>query len=501
MTATQAPAAIPALERLRALLGEIADLRHAEQVADWDSRVSMPHAGAQARADASATLTRMIHERAVGDEMGELLEELAPLERELGPDSVEAALIRVTRRDWDRYRRVPGDLAAELSRSSGIAVAAWDEAKAASDFAAFRPHLERQLELRRRYIECFPETEDPYDVLLEDWEEGMTTVRVAAVFDELRAALVPLIDRLRERRVDDSFLRGPFPIEGQKEASRRVLDAFGYSEQDWRLDETPHPFASNPGRGDVRLTTHFVEGNLHSLFSSMHEFGHGIYEWGVAPELARSSLGTGTSSAIHESQSRTWENLVGRSAGFWRWFYPQLQSIFPNALAGVDRDAFIAGINVVRPGLVRIDADEVTYGLHVILRFEIERELLSGRLAVADLPEVWNARIRDYFGLEVPDDAHGVLQDMHWSIGLFGYFPTYQLGNVISVQIWERARADLGDLEEQFARGEFAPLRDWLTEHVYRHGRIYPPEELVRRIAGSELDAKPYLAYLEEKFG
>ncbi len=499
MTAT-AETAAPALDRLRVMVAEIADLRHTEQVLDWDSRVSMPHAGAQARADASSTLTRMIHERAVGDELGALLDELAPLEEELGPDSVDAALIRVTRRDWDRYRRVPGDLAAEMSHSSSIAVAAWDEAKAASNFEAFRPHLERQLELKHRYIACFPEVDDPFDVLLEDYEEGMTTARVAVVFEELREGLVPLIARLSEREVDDSFLRGPFPLAEQKEASRRVLDAFGWSDDEWRVDETPHPFASNPGRGDVRLTTHYDEANLHSLFSTMHEFGHGVYEWGVAPELARTSLGSGTSSAIHESQSRTWENLVGRSAGFWRWFYPQLQSIFPDVLGGVDRDRFVAAANAVRPGLIRIDADEATYGVHIILRFEIERELLAGSLAVADLPEAWNARIREYLGVEVPDDAHGVLQDMHWSIGLMGYFPTYQLGNVVSVQIWERAETELGDLEEQFARGEFGPLREWLTEHVYRHGRVYAPEDLLRRITGSGIDAKPYLAYLERKF-
>jgi carboxypeptidase Taq len=490
----------PALDRLRGLLAEIADLRHTEQVMDWDSRVSMPPKGAESRADAAATLTRMIHERAVGDEMGAVLEELEPFEQELDAGSVEAALIRVSRRDWERYRRVPPELAAELSHSSSIAVAAWDVAKASSDFASFQPHLERQLELKRRYIECFPETDDPYDVLLEDWEEGMTAARVEAVFEELRAGLVPLVDRLRDRHVDDSFLGGPFPIAGQREAARRVLEAFGSSDDAWRLDETPHPFAMHPGVGDVRLTTHYDESNLHSLFSTMHEFGHGVYEWAVAPELRRTSIGTGTSSAIHESQSRTWENLVGRSAGFWRWFYPQLQPLFPDVLGGVDRDAFVAAVNGVRPGLIRIDADEVTYGLHIILRFEIERDLLDGRIGVPDLPEEWNRRVGDYLGLEVPDDAHGVLQDMHWSIGLFGYFPTYQLGNMISMQIWERARAELSDLEEHFARGDFAPLREWLTEHVYRHGRIYPPEELLRRITGSDLDAKPYLAYLEEKF-
>jgi carboxypeptidase Taq len=220
----------------------------------------------------------------------------------------------------------------------------------------------------------------------------------------------------------------------------------------------------------------------------------------VAPELRRTSVGTGTSSAVHESQSRTWENLVGRSRGFWHWFYPQLRSIFPDVLGGVDEEAFVRAINRVHPGPVRIDADEVTYGLHVILRFEIERELLRGSLGVADLPEAWNAGIRDYVGVDVPDDAHGVLQDMHWSIGLFGYFPTYQLGNVISVQIWNRARAELGDLDEQFAQGDFASLREWLREHVYRHGRIYSPEALLRRVTGNDLDTGPYLRYLEEKF-
>jgi carboxypeptidase Taq len=500
LTATVPETTAPALDRLRAIVGEIADLRHAEQVLGWDSRVFMPHHGAAARADASSTLTRMIHERAVGDELGAVLEELAGVEADLDPDSDDAALIRVTRRDWERFRSVPGDLAAEMSHSSGIAVAAWDDAKASSDFELFRPHLERQLELKHRYIECFPATDDPFDVLIEDWEEGMTAARVTAVFDELRDGLVPLVARLRERELDDAFLAGPFPIAAQQEAGRRVLDAFGWTPDEWRVDETPHPFAANPGRGDVRLTTHYDETTLHSLFATMHEFGHGVYEWKVAPELERTPLGTGTSSAIHESQSRSWENLVGRSAGFWRWFYPQLQSIFPDVLGSVDRDGFVAAVNAVRPGPIRIDADEVTYGLHIILRFEIERELLAGTLAVADLPEAWNARVRDYLGIEVVDDAHGVLQDMHWAIGLVGYFPTYQLGNVISVQIWERAQVDLGDLDEQFARGEFGPLREWLTEHVYRHGRKFQPQELLHRITGGEIDAKPYLAYLEGKF-
>ena len=477
---------------LKEWLGELADLQHAEALADWDSRTFMPPDGAEARADVVATLTRISHERFVRDEIGELLAELDGTD-----DETDAALVRLTRREWERARRFPAELAAELARAAGVAVAAWDRAKAASDFASFVPHLERQLELKHRYVECFPETEVAYDVLLDDYEEGMTTAEVQRIFDRLKEVLLPLI----ASRADGApELVGPFPVEQQQEANRRVLEAFGYDPKKWRLDETPHPFASKPGAGDIRLTTHTDAGELTSLFSTMHEFGHGVYEFDIDERLARTPLAHGTSSAIHESQSRTWENLVGRSRGFWRWFYPQLQPLFPDALGSVDEETFVRAVSAIRPGLIRGDADEVTYGLHIILRFELEQELLAGTLAIRDLPEAWNERMREYLGVDVPDDAHGVLQDMHWSIGLFGYFPTYQLGNVVSVQIWEVAQRELGDLEEQFARGEFSQLRDWLREHVYRHGSIYPPRELLRRVTGSDLDPEPYLQYLQTKF-
>jgi carboxypeptidase Taq len=484
------------LDRLKAILHEIADLKHTESILDWDSRVSMPPRGAQARAATSATLARLAHERSVSDEVGEVLDELDGDD----PDSADAALVRVTRRLWERARRVPSELAGELAETTGIAVAAWDEAKARSDFATFQPHLERQLELKHRYIECFPKTEDPYDVLLDEYEEGLTTAEVVTVFDRLKPELVQLVEEWKGRPMDDAFLRGPFPVQEQREIGLEVARAFGYDESSWRIDETPHPFASKPGYGDIRLTTHTEESDLTSLFSTMHEFGHGVYEYDIDEDFARTPLGSGSSSAIHESQSRTWENLVGRSEGFWRWFYPRVASAFPEQLKGVDAATFTAAVNAVRPGPVRGDADEVTYGLHIILRFELERELLAGTVAVADVPDAWNARTREYLGVDVPDDAHGVLQDIHWSIGLFGYFPTYQLGNVISVQIWERAAADLGDLDEQFSRAEFAPLREWLREQVYRHGSKYPPRELLRRVTGSELDPEPYLKYLRAKF-
>jgi carboxypeptidase Taq len=486
----------PQIERLRAVLAEIADLQHAQQILEWDARVSMPHAGARARADVASTVTQLAHGRLVSDEVGKLLADLDGAGHD--PESVEGALIRITRREWERASRIPSELAGELAQASGVGVAAWDEAKAASNFELFRPHLERQLELKRRYIACFPKTDDPYDVLLDEYEEGVTTAQVEEIFGRLKGELVQLVERHRADSVED--ISGPFPAERQQKAGRMVLAAFGYDPESWRLDETPHPFAAKPGAGDIRLTTHTDERDLTSLFSTMHEFGHGVYEFDIDASFARTPLGRGTSSAIHESQSRTWENLVGRSRGFWTWFYPQLQGLFPDALGGTDEDSFLRSVSAVRPGLVRGDADEVTYGLHIILRFELERELLAGTVEVSDLPELWNARMKESLGVDVPDDARGVLQDMHWSAGLFGYFPTYQLGNVVSVQIWERARAELGDLEEQFARGEFGQLREWLSEQVYRHGSRYPPPELLRRVTGSGIDPGPYLKYLHAKF-
>jgi carboxypeptidase Taq len=490
-------AASPPLDRLKGLLAEIDDLRRVEQLLDWDQHVFMPRAGAAARAEAHGTLTRLAHELLVSDAVGELLAELEPLEHELGHDSVDGALLRVTRRDRERARRVPPELVGEMHRTSGVAVAAWERARAGSDFALFAPHLGRQLELKREYAACFPDAATPYDALLEEHEEGMTTARVAEVFAEVRTAVVPLVAEVGVR-ADDEALRGPFPIEQQRAACARILEGFGGAES-WRLDETVHPFAMAPGLGDVRLTTRFQAGDVHALFSTMHEFGHGIYEAGVDPQLARTPLGTGTSAAVHESQSRTWENLVGRSDGFWRWFYRILQPLF-GGLGDVERETFVRAVNAVRPGLIRVDADEVTYGLHVIIRFELEQALLAGDVAVADVPAAWNERMREDLGVDVPDDAHGVLQAIHWSIGLFGYFPSYQLGNVMSVQIWRRAEEQLDDLEGRFARGEFEPLREWLREHVYRFGRMYPPQELLERVTGSALDPAPYLGYLRTKF-
>jgi carboxypeptidase Taq len=476
------------------------DLTKAVTLLFWDQRVMMPPGGAAGRAEAFATVSRLGQERFVDPEIGRLLEDLRELEEGSAYDSFEASLIRVTRRDYEKATRVPPELIGEIRRASVLALSAWGPAKEESKFEALRPHLERNLELRYRYVECFDRPEETYDVLLDDYEPNMKTAEVREIFDELKEELLPLVKEIAEAgQVDDSFLGQKFDPATQRALALEIVRRFGYTNDEWRLDETPHPFMSSPGPGDIRLTTNFRPDDLSSLFATMHEFGHGVYEWGVDPELARTPLGTGVSLGLHESQSRTWENLVGRSRSFWRFFYPRLQEAFPNQLGEVDEEAFYRAVNRVHPSLIRIDADEVTYNLHIILRFELEQELIDGRLGVKDLPEAWNARMEEYLGIEVPDDARGVLQDMHWAGGSLGYFPTYSLGNVISVQIWERAKEELGDLDDRFERGEFVELRDWLCRHLYRLGRKFTPQETIERVTGSPIDAKPYLRYLREK--
>ena len=309
----------------------------------------------------------------------------------------------------------------------------------------------------------------------------------------------PKLDQLKRLlgEVDDSFLRGEFDPEAQRVFSLEVLRRFGFTEEEWRLDTTAHPFMTSPGQGDVRLTTNFRPHDLTSIFASMHEFGHGVYEWGVAPELARTPLGSGVSLGVHESQSRTWENLIGRSRPLWRFFYPRLQEHF-RQLGSVDEDAFYRAVNKVHPSLIRIDADEVTYNMHIILRFELEQELIEGRVDLRDLPDAWDARMDDYLGIDVPSDREGVLQDMHWAGGSMGYFPTYSLGNVMSVQIWERLKEDV-DVDEQMERGEFGEIREWLRTHLYVLGRKFEPQETIERVTGNRIDPAPYIRYLRAK--
>jgi carboxypeptidase Taq len=491
------------VDRLREHLADVVDLGAVAMLLGWDQRTMMPRGGAPARADQLGTIVRIAHERFVSDEIGSLLDDLSGYAETLDRDSNEASLIRMVRRDYEKARRVPSELRAEMSRAAALAQPVWEEARRKSDFALFLPALERALELKLQYVACFDPADEDYDHLLDDYEPGMTTAEVRAVFDELKTGLVSLIAAVAERAdaIEDGFLRGSFPIDRQQGVERAILDAFGFTPDEWRLDETVHPFASRGGPKDIRLTTRHREDNLGSLFACMHEFGHGLYEHNVDPALYRTPLARGASLGVHESQSRMWENLVGRSRPFWRRFFPLVQEAFPDQLGGVDAEGFYRAVSRVEPSLIRIEADEATYNLHIVIRFELEQDLLSGRLRPVDLPEAWDAKMAEYLGVAVPDVADGCLQDTHWANGAFGYFPTYALGNILAAQLWERLRADLPDLDEEIEAGRFGPLRDWLREHVHRHGRKHMPHELVERVVGRPLDPQPLLRYLRVKLG
>ena len=489
------------LPELKRRLGEIDDLNRTSMLLAWDQETKMPRAGADARAEHSATLKRLLHERLIDDELGRLLDAAERETAALPEDAVDAAVVRVVRHDRGKALRVPPELRAEIARAGGRGWRAWLEAREALDYGILLPHLRHQLELKRRLVDCFDVDGDPYDVLLDDYEQGMTTAEVEAIFDRLKEELVPLIAAVGTTDGDVPFLKGDFPVERQRALALGLLERLGFDGESWRFDGTVHPFAAAPSRLDIRITTNFHPDSIGGLFATIHEFGHGLYQHQIDPALDRTLVGTGASSALHESQSRLWENLVGRSRPFWGWFYGRLQDEFPDAFGGVELDEFYRAINRVQPSLIRGDADEATYNLHIILRFELERELLSGTLDVRDLPEAFDARMQSYLGLTPPDVKRGVLQDVHWSDLTFGYFPTYSLGNVISVQIWERAAADLPELDEQLECGEFAPLREWLRENLHRHGRKLTPQETLERAVGSAIDPEPYLRYLKRKLG
>ena len=487
-----------ALDQLKARLADATSLGMLAHLLAWDQRTKMPPAGFRHRAEHLSLIERLGHELLVDPETGRLLDELE--RRDLDPESWEGALVRVARRDFEKAVKVPVELSAEMARAAAESAPAWLEAKATSNFALFLPLMQRNVELRHRYVECFGPQEEPYDILLDDFEPEMKTSDVTRIFAELKPELKQLIADLRERAVDDSFLDGSFDLDEQVALDHEVVELFGHRPDSWRIDPTEHPFAAGAGIDDIRITTHYDADRFKAVFATMHEYGHGLYQHQLPREWAHLPVGQSTGLAMHESQSRLWENLVGRSLPFWRGFYPRVQERFPQ-LRSVDVERFYAAINKSEPSLIRIDADEVTYGMHVILRFELEQEIVNGRIELETLPQLWAEKMDDYLGIEVPDDARGVLQDMHWSAGLIGYFSTYLLGTVMSVQIWEKAADDIGDLDDRLERLELAPLREWLGEHIHSQGRRYSTPELLRRATGSTIDARPYLAYLKRKFG
>jgi carboxypeptidase Taq len=478
----------PGFAELRRRLGEVDDLRKAAWVLHWDLETMMPSAGADVRAEQLGTLAGIAHERFTADELGELLEALRGYENDLDYESDEASLIRVARRDYERARRVPAELRAEMVRAGAHGNQAWRRAREANDYAVFRPALERNLELQGRYIECLDGSADPYDVLVAEYEPGLTTADIAAVFERLRDELTPLVTALEPP--DDAPLDLGLSADQRRSTVATLLERLGFEREWGRFDNSVHPFMVNFGTSDIRLTV-YEEGDLRALYAALHEFGHGLYERGVSPTLERTPLAQGASGALHESQSLLWENLVGRSHAFCGWF--------AGLLGGIEPASLHRAANRIERSLIRVDADPVTYSLHIVFRFELERELVSGSLAAADLRDAWNARVAAYLGLAAPDDLHGVLQDMHWSDLLMGYFPSYALGHVASAQIWERARADLPDVEEQIGRGEFGPLTEWLRERVHRHGRKFTTPETLERAVGGMFDPEPLLRYVRGK--
>lgn len=492
-----------ALQSLKERLADVHNLGMAGAVLDWDQQTCMPPGGVGARAEQRATLTKLAHSLFTAPDTGEWLAGSEAAAAGLPPDSDDAALVRMTRRDYDRATRLPNNLVTEMARVTALAQDEWEKARAASDYALFAPWLEKILDLERRTADALGYQDRLYDALLDQYEPGMTSAQLDRIFAALKQEIVPLARAIFERagRVDASVLHGDYPEEKQRRFAEAVLADCGYDFTRGRQDRSVHPFCTHFSQGDVRITTRYDPRFLsQALFGSLHEMGHALYEQGVSSSLEGTLLSNGASLGVHESQSRLWENLVGRGRPFWTRYFPLLRDTFPQQLDGVEPEAFYRAINRVAPSCIRVEADEVTYNLHIILRYEMENELLEGRLSVADAPEAWNERMREYLGLTPGSAAEGILQDVHWSIGIMGYFPTYTLGNVLSVQLYEAALQD-GTIRAGVEQAEFGPLLGWLREHVHQHGRKYLPAELIRRATGSDLTVEPYLRYLRTKFG
>ncbi len=498
----------PAMVDVRRAVAEINDLLCSANLLTWDARTQMPAAAATARGHMQATLSRAARERLLSRA---LLGALGQAEEEAhdGEEHAELAQVREAARV---LARIPDGLLESLAELKARAGESWLAARAASDFGAFAADLEHMVALNRELADAIGWREHPYDALVGMYEPGMTAARLQDLFAELKGGILPLLEAVTTRgeAPEMAFLtERTYPEAAQREAALHFARLIGFDLGRGRLDRSAHPFEISFTRDDVRITTRFRPDWMPmSLFGTLHEAGHALYEQGVDPAYVRTAFTTdfvglyavaGTSYGTHESQSRLWENLVGRSAPFWRAHYPALQGFFPEQLGDVEPDAFVRAINAVRPSLIRVEADEVTYNLHIMLRVEIEMALLDGSLAVAELPEVWNERVRAYLGIDVPDDARGCLQDIHWSTGLLGSFPTYTIGNVMSAQWLEAARAQDAAVTPALERGEVGPLRHWLQANVYRHGRRYAPDALLERATGRPLTAEPYLRYLDGK--
>lgn len=496
------------MEKLRSLDREARVLAHIGAVLSWDQETYMPDGALEERSEQMAWIEAAAHDKASAPEIGRLLEELGSTSAQPGgPQSLpelDRAYLRVLRRGYDKATKIPTDLVSEMAKATSLSQAAWVEARKNNDFQAFAPHLSKMLEFTKKVAACLDPSKKPYDVILDQYEEGATEAQVASVFGALRVDLVKLLEKIRSRpQVNDDFLHRACPVAAQTKASEHFMKALSYDLTRGRLDTTAHPFTSSLGTSDIRITTRYLENFFpSSVFGTIHETGHALYEQGIdpAPEYRGTSLADASSMAIHESQSRLWENMVGRSNGFWLKHLPRLQQLFAPALDGVAPNDFYRGINKVDSSLIRVEADEVTYALHIILRFELEGKLMSGALAVADLPAAWNEGMKRLLGVVPPDDAKGCLQDVHWSVGLFGYFPSYALGNLYGAQFWDTMKAQGLDPKAAVERGDLDSILGWLRANVHKPGATYKPGELVEHITGKPLDASHFVRYLNEKY-
>jgi len=491
------------IAELKDILNKVARLGQAAAVLDWDQQCYMPPGGAEARAEQSAVLGRMHHDLFTSDEVGMLLEKSRSELNGAGPDSDDAALLRVTQREFDRETKVPGDLVAEFAKTTSLAHETWVKARKANDFESFRPTLEKVVDLCRQIAEHRGYEDNIYDALLDQFEPGMKSAEVDQIFGDLRPMLVEMVKRIQDSSVkaDGSIMTRSYPVDKQREICNDVVKLVGYEFENGRQDEAAHPFCTNFSNKDVRITTRFDEHFLQgSVFASLHEAGHAMYEQGSPDKYEGTPLAGGVSLGFHESQSRMWENQVGRSKEFIEFYFPTLQKAFPDALGNVNAAEFRLAANNVEPSLIRVEADEVTYGLHIMLRYELEKLMLEGKVDFKDLPELWNTKMQEYLGVTPDKDANGVLQDVHWSSGILGYFPTYQLGNLISAQLWEKMNEDISDIPEQMGRGEFGHILDWLRKNVHQYGCKYMPKELIVKATGNPLSSDAYNRYIESKY-
>ncbi|MAT99356.1 MAG: carboxypeptidase [Anaerolineaceae bacterium] len=491
-------------QELKTRLREINDLNSVNALLNWDQSTYMPPGGAAARGRQQATIGRIAHEKFVDPTIGKLLDELEPWAESLPYNSEEASLIRVTRRNYDQSVKVPAQLIAAVSEHGAAAYQVWAKARPENDFAAIRPYLEKTLDYSRQIANCFPGYDHIADPLIDFADQGMKAETVRAVFADLREQLVPLVQAITEQEpADNSCLHQTFPESEQLAFGWQIAQDYGYDTNRGRQDKTHHPFMTKFSLGDVRITTRTKENDLsEALFSTLHETGHALYEQGIDMSLEATPLAGGTSAGVHESQSRLWENLVGRSRGFWEHYYPKLQAAFPDQFKSVPLDTFYAAINKVQRSLIRTDADEVTYNLHVMIRFDLELALLEGDLEVKDLPEAWNGRYQSDLGIQPPSDVNGVLQDVHWYAGIIGgAFQGYTLGNIMSALFYNEALKAHPGIPSQIQQGQFGTLHTWLQDNIYSHGSKFTANELIERVTGGPLTIDPYIAYLKQKFG